>query len=58
MNSDEVNRLTLLLTAANVFVNVEILDVSKQLLIVSEQHLRLFREYKEMMEKSSNAGNL
>ena len=49
-DDDGVARMTLLLTAANVQINIEILDVSKQLLKVNEEHLKLFREYKEMMD--------
>ena len=53
MSSDEVAQLTLLITAANAQINLEILDVSKQLLLINEQHLKAFIEYKEMMEKNN-----
>ena len=47
MSSDEVAQLTLLLTAANVMVNLEILDVSKQLLDINKKHLEVLLQIKE-----------
>jgi hypothetical protein len=56
MSDREINEMTLLLTAANTMVNIQILDVSKQLLAVNAEHLELFRQYKE--ETEQRAGNI
>ena len=50
-DENDVATMTLLLTAANVQVNLDILDVSRQLLSVASKHLEMFTEYKNMMER-------
>jgi len=51
MDDRDVAEMTLLMTAANLVANLDILKVSQQLLDVNERHLKAFLEYKEMMEK-------
>ena len=54
MNSDDVARMNLLATLANLQVNIEILEVSKALLKVNAEHLTLFKDYKEFVEDARN----
>lgn len=51
MSDDDIAQMTLVLTAANVVVNIEILNVSKQLLSVAAEHMNLFKDYKEFVMK-------
>jgi len=47
MDDRGINEMTLLLTAANVMVNIEILDVSKQLLVEAVKHNELLKQQLE-----------
>ena len=54
-HDQEVAQMNLLLNAANAVVNIEILDISKRLLKVNEEHLELFRGYFRMMKEEHDA---
>ena len=47
MDDRALNEMTLLLTAANLQVNYEILEVSRQLLEINRKHLEVLMEIKE-----------
>ena len=56
MSDDKsIAEMTLLLTAANVWVNLDILDVSRKLLKINEEHLEVL---KEISKEKKNEGNL